>query len=143
MTPQEELFLEHISPHTHKQPLRVSEYYLKAVKAYDGSFKFIAWNWAAFFGSIYWMVYRRLYLPALIFLFAKIIFGVFFARLGVLPFIIPHIFLGMFGTTFYVDFTVNRIKEKKRPLGTDGAFAVLIFMIVEIATVAVILRVFL
>ena len=143
MNSQEELFLEHISPRTHRQPLRVSQYYLEAVKKYDGSFRCITWNWAAFLGSIYWMVYRRLYLHALVFLFGKIILGILFARLGLLPFIIPHIFLGMFGTTLYLDFTMNRIKQEKLPLGTDGAFACLVFMIVEIATVAVILRAFL
>ncbi len=141
MKPEESLFLEHISSRTQSQSLRASEYYLYALKKSDGSFKFISWNWAAFFGPLYWMVYRRLYMPALFFLFGKMMLGLFFPRLGLISFIIPHVFLGMFGTTLYLDFITKRIRQEQPPLGTDGFFAVLIFMIVEIATVTLVLRV--
>jgi hypothetical protein len=133
----EELFLEHISGRIRGAISRAGEYYLKALEDYDGSFKFISWNWSACFGTIYWLVYRCLYKYALIFLGVKAFIAVVFPRLGLIFFALPHIFLGIFGTTLYLDFVADRIRLQKQPLGTDGNFALLIFAIVEVFSIVV------
>ncbi len=124
-----ELFEQHISAHLSDQILNSKVYYLRARAESDGSFKFISWNWAAFFGGLPWLVYRRLYKIALSILGINLIMGLLPLAVAFLTSIFIAIFLGAFGTTLYLQFIEKRIDHNQKPLGSDGFLCLLIFLI--------------
>jgi hypothetical protein len=127
-----ELFIEHVSGNGVVKFFSASLfYYLEARQDYDGEFKFLRWNWAAFLGSFYWMVYRRLYKEALVVVGIKLLFAILAPRIAFFLTILLHILLGMFGTTLYIQSIEKRIQNHQKPLGVDSSFSFALFFIVE------------
>ena len=56
-----------------------------------------SWNWAAFLGSIFWLLYRGLFLEALVLLSFELLFG--FAHLPLWPALLVG--QGIFGNAIY------------------------------------------
>ena len=129
-----DLFESHIDAPLSDQLLGSKSYYLKGREEYDGSFKFISWNWAAFFGTIYWLVYRRLYKVALVMIGINLSFRLLPFKTIVVISILVRIFLGAFGTTLYFQFIEKRIQSNQKPLGCDTKLSFIIFFIFELTT---------
>ncbi len=89
-----------------------SEYYLEKFAIMDISESDISWNWAAFFGGIFWGCYRRLYKQVGFTILA-----------GIVVVMVPELMLfiniglmaawGMFGTSWYKDALEEKAKLSK------------------------------
>lgn len=116
------------------------KYYLEAVSNYDGTFKMLRWNWAAFLGPLYWLTYRRLYQAALVVLSLSALGRVFPPSFYLWVIFGVHIFFGMYGTTYYLSWVIDRIQKDKKPLGVDPQLPIIICVIVEIYSVYIFLN---
>lgn len=58
------------------------DYYLNKFKHYDDSGVSVSWNWSAFFVSFYWLLYRKMWLLALLYFLLPIPFGIIQAILS-------------------------------------------------------------
>lgn len=74
-----------------------SEYYLPKFALMDSSGKKTSWNWAAFFFTDAWMLYRKMYKLFVITLIIQFIVAMIFPGLSILV----HIAVGLFGNFLY------------------------------------------
>ncbi len=85
------------------------EYYINKISKMEISGKKTSWNWAAFFFTDAWMLYRKMYKWFIITLLAQFMVGFFIPAL----FFILRILVGLFGNYLY--------KEHIDALSTQGA----------------------
>ena len=83
-----------------------SEYYLPKFAAMDSGGKKTSWNWAAFFFTDAWMLYRKMYKLFVITLIVQFIIATIFPGLSILI----HILVGLFGNYLYKDH-VDKLAE--------------------------------
>lgn len=68
------------------------------------------WNWSSFFLNTYWMIYRKMYLEALIFYSVNLIIS-FIPFIGSILNMLLYIGLGMFGNSLYLNYINRRFKQ--------------------------------
>ncbi len=101
-----------------------SEHYLQKWDVFENSSEKISWNWSAFFFSAYWMMYRKMYIPALlVFGSARVIKYILFLSA-------PHsshrsstllmsIVIGIFGNWVYYRYATRKVGDVANTMGTD------------------------
>lgn len=90
-----------------------AEYYLnKWEKAEDPS-KAFSWNWWAFIGGIVWMLYRKMYLYSLIFIFISIISSQLSGSIYLEIFF--KLLVGAIGNSLYYRHAAKKIQNLKEP----------------------------
>lgn len=86
--------------------------YIPAFREFEasGSDKFVrTWNWGAFIGGPWWLLYRKMHLYAAIYFILALPFFVFIPLLG----LIPMAGLGMAGNFIYYKYAKKKISEVK------------------------------
>ena len=77
-----------------------AEYYIPAFQRIDATGSMVSWNWSAFIGGILWMLYRKMYLYALIAWVACIVIG-FIPVIGQISWIVQAVAFGILGNWLY------------------------------------------
>jgi len=75
-----------------------ADYYIPKFQEMDAKNSIISWNWAAFFGQVFWMLYRKMYLYAVVILIAEFILSSF---LFGIPALVSAVLFGLFGNWLY------------------------------------------
>jgi hypothetical protein len=78
-----------------------ADYYLEAFKKLDATNSMISWNWAACLGGLFWMLYRKMYVYALIAFAGIFVLSLVTGGLGGLLSIIVWIAFGVLGNWIY------------------------------------------
>lgn len=99
------------------------EYYLAKWDVFENSSEKISWNWAAFFFSAYWMMYRKMYIPA-VFVFAgtrvvKYMIALSGGQSYRLTTLITLVATGMLGNWIYYVYASRKITDVADTAGTD------------------------
>jgi hypothetical protein len=94
-----------------------SSYYLKYTTKLENNNRFLSWNWPCFFLSWYWLLYRKLYVPAII------LIGVNFAssrllerKIYLFTMFIIRILLAIFANNIYLNNCKSKIRTIKATL---------------------------
>lgn len=92
-----------------------TNHYLKYINKRKNNKKFASWNWPCFFLTYYWLLYRKLYVPAVIFIclnfaLSHVLIG---ARLNILLTPILRIALSIFANALYLNHCEKKIKSIK------------------------------
>lgn len=91
-----------------------TEYYMDKFQKYEVNQSFASWNWAAFFLTIYWLLYRKMYKVA------AIVFATNLAMTFILSIFAPivslaiMIGLGVYGNLLYTKDSIKKITNIKR-----------------------------
>lgn len=115
-----------------------SEYYIFNFKKMDNKKSEFSWNWAAFFLTMYWCFYRKLYTFGVVLFVLNIIHltsPLFDGVNWIFAIVIPAL-LGGFGNSIYLKYIKNVADNKNEKKGgteiyTALAAAVLLFIIVS------------
>lgn len=83
-----------------------AEFYLRQANTYRLNTKFTNWNWASFFLTFYWLLYRKLYGIA----FAYLAIDIITAFLGPAS-LIMRIVLGFYGNNIYLKAAEKKIRS--------------------------------
>jgi hypothetical protein len=78
-----------------------ADYYIPAFQKMDSSGSAISWNWSAFFFGVLWMLYRKMYLYALVIWGVTFLLGVLTGGAGFGLSILEAIGIGLFGNWLY------------------------------------------
>jgi Protein of unknown function (DUF2628) len=99
------------------------DYYLSRWAVFANSGEKISWNWSAFFFSVYWMMYRKMYIPAVVvFVGSRVVKYVIALRGGHaygLTTLVVAIGLGLFGNWVYYQYASRKIADVADTAGTD------------------------
>ncbi len=88
-------------------------YYARKWEGRGGKIFFLSWNWASFFFSASWLLYRRMYIPAALCL----LLGNFAAQLSTTlmsyfaVFISVHMVTGLCGNSIYMNHALDTIER--------------------------------
>lgn len=97
-----------------------TNYYLKYLQRFRANNKFLSWNWSCFFLSNYWLLYRKLYTPAVAFIIFNFVSTKLFRfKVHIFLLIIVHFFLGMFANSIYLNNSKHKIKNIKKTIFTS------------------------
>lgn len=98
-----------------------SKYYIGKWRKSSNPEKAVSWNWAAFFLSGYWLGYRKMYIPLLVWFVLAFGFGIIMITVGyvypLLAFILDviiigiSVFLGMYGNALYYRHMERKLKK--------------------------------
>ncbi|RUM60913.1 MAG: DUF2628 domain-containing protein [Persephonella sp.] len=119
-----------------------SDYYLIKWKLMAETGSKISWNWPAFFFGIYWMVYRKMYVYALIILIIGLLLSLI-PLINIIAGLVVWIGFGMFGNYVYAMHTYKKLKElslissnpedlKKLALQKGGTSVLAVFILIGI-----------
>jgi len=99
-------------------------YYLHQFEHNKGARFFVSWNWSAAFFGVIWMLYRRMYVYAIIYLLLKLATPPPFSFLSAWPYItfvstntshwidLGLFFVqGLFGNALYLDFARRKVQK--------------------------------
>lgn len=86
-------------------------YYLKYMDKYNSDKKFTSWNWPSFFLGIYWLLYRKLYLVAVIYFALNCAIKFIFDTSSVS--LLFRIMFAVFANCIYIRSAENKIKKVK------------------------------
>lgn len=89
-----------------------ADYYLQKRSELIAKGSKISWNWAAFLLSIYWMIYRKLYLLGFVLLVVSMFFSYIIG--GVLSIVVScgiSILAGLLGNYLYTEYANNCLNE--------------------------------
>lgn len=129
-----------------------SEFYLRQTNTYRVNTKFTNWNWASFFLTFYWLLYRKLYGIA----FGYLAIDILTSFLGPASLIL-RIVLGFYGNSIYLKIAEKKIRGirqlntnisreeylmKIREQGGTNIIAPLAFILVSIIIIFIIIGVF-
>lgn len=78
------------------------EYYERKFAVLQSAGARTQWNWAAFFGGVFWLLYRKMYAVGLAVFGINVILGLI-PVFGSLLILLSWVFLGCMGTSFYRD----------------------------------------
>jgi len=78
-----------------------AEYYIPQFQKMDATNSMISWNWAAALGNIWWMLYRKMYLYALIAWVANMVLNFLLPVAGLGSWIVTCVLFGLFGNWAY------------------------------------------
>lgn len=99
-----------------------SSYYLKYASKFENDKGFISWNWPCFFLSWYWLLYRKLYIPAIILIGINIASFKLFERTTYLVVIlIIRTILAMFANNIYLNTCKQKINVLKGTIANLNA----------------------
>jgi hypothetical protein len=91
------------------------EYYLRKWELFEHSNEKISWNWAAFFFSSYWMMYRKMYIPAVAVFVGSRLVKYLIALAGGKSYrlitLIVSVALGMLGNWIYYTYANRKIDD--------------------------------
>jgi hypothetical protein len=91
-----------------------TNYYLEYIHKMKDNNKFPSWNWSCFFLSHYWLLYRKLYIPATLVIFLTLVSSRLFEIKTHLFFIlIMRIILTIFANAIYLNNCEHKIKAIK------------------------------
>lgn len=100
-----------------------ANYYLDKWELFEHSSEKISWNWSAFFFSAYWMMYRKMYIPAVLTFAANRLVKYMIALSGGhayrLTTILFSVAIGMFGNYIYYVYASNKIADVADTANTD------------------------
>lgn len=90
-----------------------SKYYFKDIDKFKNKRKFLSWNWSCFLLSSYWLLYRKLYIPAILLIGVDFASAKFFEKKVYLVFIISltRIILAILANSIYLNNCINKIKN--------------------------------
>lgn len=89
-----------------------SNYYLKYIFKFENKSTFLSWNWSCFFLASYWLLYRKLYLPAFILIAIDFSASKLLSKTSTSIFILLiHIILTLFGNSIYFNHCGKKIKQ--------------------------------
>ncbi|TAE23896.1 MAG: DUF2628 domain-containing protein [Candidatus Kapaibacterium sp.] len=99
------------------------DYYLGKWELFENSSEKISWNWSAFLFSTYWMIYRRMYIPAIAVFAAsrivKYVIALSGGRAYRLTTILFSVAIGMLGNYIYYAYTSSKIADVADTASTD------------------------
>jgi hypothetical protein len=100
-----------------------TDYYLAKWDIFDNSNEKVSWNWAAFFFSAYWMMYRKMYAPAIT-VFVGIRIAKYMVALGGGEFyrlvaVVGLLATGALGNWIYYVYASRKIADIADTAGTD------------------------
>ncbi len=100
-----------------------TDYYLSRWNIFENSGEKINWNWAAFFFSAYWMMYRKMYVPAVA-VFVGIRLVKYIIALGGGEFyrlvaVVGLLFTGALGNWIYYVYASRKIDDIADTAGSD------------------------
>jgi hypothetical protein len=100
-----------------------ANYYLEKWDVFEHSSEKISWNWSAFLFSAYWMMYRKMYIPAVATFVGSRIVKYMIALSGGkayrLTTILFSVAIGMLGNYIYYVYTSNKIADVADTASTD------------------------
>jgi hypothetical protein len=104
------------------------EYYLDKWRVFANSDEKISWNWSAFLFSYYWMMYRKMYVPAaVVFVGARLAKYALFAVTGGMSAkgatLLASVGIGILGNWLYYQYATQKIEEVSDHMGTDNPTA--------------------
>lgn len=89
-----------------------TQYYLKYTHKHENNKRFISWNWPCFFLGNYWLLYRKLYFPALGLMSLTFIFSeIFGSKTKLFLLLLMHIILALFANSMYLNKCERKIKK--------------------------------
>lgn len=90
-------------------------YYIDLIPKMEHNNKFSSWNWSCFFLAPYWLLYRKLYAFAAIFIVLGIGSSILFhSRISVLFMLIIRIILSIFANAIYLNNSDRKIRTIKK-----------------------------
>lgn len=96
-----------------------TNYYLKYTDKLKRNKKFLSWNWPCFFLTNYWLLYRKLYVHAVLFIFLSFASSKLFRfQAHVFIILLMHIGLGMYANSMYLRNCEREIKKLKAAIST-------------------------
>lgn len=98
-----------------------TNYYLKYIDKHKTNKRFLSWNWPCFFLSNYWLLYRKLYVPAVILI--SLIFAssqLFRFKTQIFLLLILHAILGLFANSMYLNNCERKIKKIRTDLSISN-----------------------
>lgn len=100
-----------------------TDYYLDKWNMFENSSEKISWNWSAFFFSAYWMMYRKMYIPAVA-VFVSIRVAKYMIALGGGEFyrlvtLVGLLATGALGNWLYYTYASRKIDDIADTAGTD------------------------
>ena len=99
------------------------EYYLSKWELFENSSEKISWNWAAFLFSAYWMMYRKMYIPAVATFTAsrlvKYVIALSGGRSYRLTTILFSVGVGLLGNYIYYQYALRKIDDVADTADTD------------------------
>lgn len=99
------------------------DYYLSKWEVFEHSSEKISWNWSAFLFSAYWMMYRKMYIPAIATFAANRLIKYIIALSGGqayrLTTILFSIAIGLLGNYIYYVYASNKIADVADTANTD------------------------
>lgn len=87
-----------------------SDYYLRKFEEIQITGNKISWNWPAFFISGYWLLYRKMYIQALIMILGSMVLGCIPFIGWLVPIALP-IGMGMYANALYFDHINKKMIE--------------------------------
>lgn len=95
-----------------------SKYYFKDINKFENKNKFLSWNWSCFLLSSYWLLYRKLYIPAIILIGVDLLSAKFLEKKVYLIFLILVIrtVLAMLANSIYFNNCIVKIRHIKTTL---------------------------
>ncbi len=88
-----------------------TDYYLDYINKIEKNNRFFSWNWPCFFLGSYWLLYRKLYAFASIFIILTFASSQLFApKMHIFLMLIVHIVLTMFANAIYINNSKRKIK---------------------------------
>jgi len=91
-----------------------TDYYLDYVDKTESNNRFLSWNWPCFFLGSYWLLYRKLYAFASIFIILTFASSRLFSpKMHIFLTLIVHIVLTMFANAIYLNNSKRKIKLVK------------------------------
>jgi hypothetical protein len=99
------------------------DYYLARWEVFAQSNEKISWNWAAFFFSVYWLMYRKMYIPAIaVFVGSRIVKYTIALRGGHsygFTTVLVCLGCGLLGNWLYYQYASRKIADVADTAGTD------------------------
>jgi hypothetical protein len=102
-----------------------ADFYLEKWRVFASSEEKISWNWSAFLFSYYWMMYRKMYVPAVAaFVVARLAKYIVFAFMGSTSAkgvtLLAWIGIGLIGNWLYYQYATQKIEEVSARMQTDN-----------------------
>lgn len=92
-----------------------SKYYFKDINKFENKNKFLSWNWSCFLLSSYWLLYRKLYIPAIILIGIDLVSAKLLEKkvYWIVTMLAIRIMLAIFANSIYLSNCVSKIKNIK------------------------------
>ena len=123
------------------------EYYIPKFKDMQELYKSTSWNWAAFFFSSWWFLYRKMYAIGFGIIIADIVIGTVIPYLSLITSIVIAVISGLYGNIAYLkhiqkqlDSFINMDEDiKQRLILSKGGVNIIIPVILAIITIGMFL----